>query len=307
MIIDALVRFWNGPEQLGPELARSIRDAHANAPTAIDASAEGIHRAIAPLGGAFVMGLQSQSIHASVPNEHLAELVRRGGGRLLGASGIDPTSAGALADFERSRSLGLLGVCVSPSTQQFHPTHSAAMRLFDRCQELGVPVFASRPGLFSRSSSMEFDRPSAWDEVVRSLPRLKLVIGEMGWPWVDEGIALASKSDNVFLATDGLVRRPWMLYTTIMTASSVGILDRLLFASGFPFESPSRAVEAVYAAGTFVHGTQLPPLPRAALRSIVERDAFQALGIPSLSPPPPTARPIFGFPGSIGDRKGVTS
>ncbi len=295
MIIDALVRFWSGPEQLGPELSRRVRGLGIAVTGPLDASADAIQRAIAPLGGAFVMGLRAQGIHASVPNEVLADAIRRAGGRLLGASGIDPTAPGAMAEFEHARSLGLLGVCVSPSTQQFHPTNSAALKLFARCEELGVPVFASRPGPFVQSAVLEFDRPAAWDEVLRHYPRLRLVLGEMGWPWIDEGLALSAKHPGVFLATDGLASRPWQLYTSLLTAASVGALDRVLFASGFPFESPARAVECLYSLGALAQSVQLPALPRASIRSIVERDSFQALGISAVAPPPATLSGSFGF------------
>jgi len=295
VIIDALVRFWSGPEQLGPELSRRVRATAAAVSAPLDASADAIQRAIAPLGGAFVMGLRAQAIHASVPNDVLADAIRRAGGRLLGASGIDPTAPGALAEFEHARSLGLLGVCVSPSTQQFHPSHSAAMRLFERCEDLGVPVFSARPGAMLQSATLEFDHPSAWDEVLKGLPRLRLVIGELGWPWIDEGLAMAAKHPGVFLTTDGLSSRPWQLYSSLLTAASVGALDRILFASGFPFESPARAVEALYGLGALAQSAQLPALPRASIRSIVERDSFQALGIPALAPPPMTPSGSFGF------------
>lgn len=295
MIIDALVRFWSGPEQLGPELSRRVRSIPTGTQGPIDASPDAIQRAIAPLGGAFVMGLRAQSIHACVPNELLADAIRRAGGHLLGASGIDPTAPGALAEFDHARSLGLLGLCVSPSTQQFHPTHSAAMKIFARCAEEGTVVFCSRPGPGLPSSTQEFDRPTAWDEVLRSFPNLRLVIGEMGWPWVDEAIAMAAKHTNVFLTTDGLTRNPWQLYGSLLTATARGALDRILFASGFPYESPAKAVEALYGLGALAQATQLPAIPRAAIRGIVERDAFQALGIPTLAPPPKSPSGAFGF------------
>jgi len=38
-------------------------------------------------------------------------------------------------------------------------------------------------------------------------------------------------------------------------------------------------IECIYSLHTFAHGTQLPSVPRAALRSIVERDALATLGI----------------------------
>ena len=58
------------------------------------------------------------------------------------------------------------------------------------------------------------------------------------------------------------------------------ITDKLLFASGWPTETPAKAIETIYSINAFSQGTQLPGIPRNQLRSIVERDVATTLGIP---------------------------
>lgn len=280
MIIDTLTRAWHSPDQLGMELAEAVRrSAGGIGQVPVDGTIGAHSRETACESITLVHGFRSEALGAHVPNEFVADHVRRHPDRMLGIAGIDPLAPDALDELDRARSLGLVGVSISPSAQGFHPAHSSAMRLYERCERMGLPVFAARPGRSTPSAILEFDRPAAFDEVMRSFPRLRLVLGEIGFPWVDEALALMSKHAGVFAETSGIVSRPWQLYGVLLSASSLGVIDRVLFGSGFPFERPASAVETIFSLNSYALGTPLPAIPRAALRGIVERDAIAALGI----------------------------
>ena len=71
--------------------------------------------------------------------------------------------------------------------------------------------------------------------------------------------------------------------------------EKLLFASGWPAETPAKAIETIYSVNGFSHGTQLPSIPRPQLRSIVERDLPTVLGMPiapSVSPEKTPESPV---------------
>ena len=79
-------------------------------------------------------------------------------------------------------------------------------------------------------------------------------------------------------------RNPWATWNTLLNAQALGesttnIMDRLLFASGWPAQSPSHAIERLYSLNSFAQGSNLPTVPRATIRSIIERDTLTALGI----------------------------
>jgi hypothetical protein len=57
------------------------------------------------------------------------------------------------------------------------------------------------------------------------------------------------------------------------------VLDKIFFGSGFPFGSPAAAVEAIYSLNSYALGTNLPSIPRSALRLIVERNPITTLGM----------------------------
>ena len=287
MIVDCATRVFNNPEQLGRETAEALRRATAMRGTRIESTIAAHEKQLAPVAAALVHGFRSRLLDAGIPNEFVAEVVRSNPGRLAGIAGIDPMCADAPAQLERAVELGLVGVTISPSAQGFHPAHSDAMRLYGRIEELGLPLFVGRPGPLVASGTLEFDRPAGFDEVARLHPKLRIVIGELGWPWIDECLAMLMKHQNVFAEISGVAGRPWQLYNALLGAQSLGVMDRLFFGSGFPYEQPSKAIENLYSVNSYAHGTQLPAIPRTALRSIAERDPFAVLGIDS-----PAARAV---------------
>lgn len=292
MIVDVLTRIWHSPDQLGRELSDAVRrsGAQAGSPMQVDGTIGAHSRETACETVTLVHGFRSNMLGALVPNEFVADHVRRHPDRMLGIAGIDPLAPDAIDELERARGLGLVGVSISPSAQGFHAAHSAAMRLYERCEALAMPVFAARPGRSTASCIMEFDRPATFDEVMRSYPRLKLVLGEIGFPWADEALALMAKHAGVFADTSGMVSRPWQLYGVLLNASALGVVDRIMLGSGFPFERPASAVETILSLNSYALGTPLPAIPRASLRGIVERDAVSALGLPSTLGPGAASR-----------------
>ena len=199
-------------------------------------------------------------------------------------------SGGVLDEIEAAVGMGLLGVTVSPAIQGFHPAHSNAMRTYERCAELALPLFVTVHEPLTAAAVLEFARPGAWDEVARSYPSLPIVIGQIGHPWIDEALLLVGKHERVYADISGVAARPWQLYNALLSASSMGVMDKLLFGSGFPNHSPASAIESMYSVNAFSHGTQLPTIARSSLRAIVEKDSLACLGINTEVPASPTAR-----------------
>ncbi|MHC4948669.1 MAG: amidohydrolase family protein, partial [Planctomycetota bacterium] len=159
--------------------------------------------------------------------------------------------------------------------------HSSAFRIYERCDALSMPVFVTVGDVQSADAILEFARPGHWDEVARSFPGLRIVINQLGHPWVDETLTLLGKHDHVYATISGIASRPWQLYNALLSASSLGVMDKLLYGSGFPRDVPAKTIEALYSVNTYSHGTQLPAIPRSHIRAIVERDSLAVLGIES--------------------------
>ncbi|MFO0782354.1 MAG: amidohydrolase family protein [Phycisphaerales bacterium] len=281
MIVDCSTRVFNAPEQLGRETAAAIRRSTAARGARLESTPAAHERATQCVAASLVLGFRSSLLSAGIPDEFVAEVVRAAPTRTAGISGVDPMSPTVAEDLTRAVELGMVAVSICPSAQGFHPTHSDAMRLYSRLEEMGLPLFVGRPGPLVTTGHLEFDRPVGLDEVARQHPRLKIMIGELGWPWIDETLAMLVKHPNVHAEISGVVSRPWQLYNALLSAQSMGVLEKLFFGSGFPYEQPAKAIENLYSVNAFAHGTQLPAIPRTALRAIAERDVFTLFGMDS--------------------------
>lgn len=279
MIVDAHTHLWRGPDQLGPSLSRTLQRKLGARWQELDASPRAHGEAIEPVGVAFVLGFRSRYLGAEIPNTFVAEYVNAHANRLVGFGGLDPSDGEAAKHAEQFTDMGLEGVTIDPAGQDFHPAATSAMRFYEACEGLGMPIIVQTTERLASEAKLEFARPYLFDEVARSFPELKLVIGGMGRPWPDETFALVDKHPNVFTDLAGLCGRPWPLYNLLLQAYQLGVTDRLLFGSGFPFIAPGEAIEAIYSLNRYAHGTSLPSIPREKLRMIVERDTLDALGL----------------------------
>lgn len=235
---------------------------------------------------AVVVGETTPPPGVTDPAGDLAACVARAPGRRVGMVGLNPLRPDAGEVLDRALELGLHGVSISPADQGYRPTHDDCLALLERCAAARLPVLAANPRLHSAESVLEFARPVLLDEVMRQMPGLTLIYGDLGHGWVDETLTLVAKHERCYAEISGVVRRPWSLYGTLMSAFERGLLRKLLFGSGYPDETPERAIERIYTINTVRAGSSLPTIPREALRGLVERDALSCLGIRRIAPEP---------------------
>jgi predicted TIM-barrel fold metal-dependent hydrolase len=292
MIVDCHTHVWQTPDQLGQldlgdlptkprlrpaRLSSAGRSPWRNIPAA-DADHHWAQSAVADKS--FVLAFKSKYLRAEVPNRYVADYVNKYPQKLIGFAGIDPTERSALDELHACReNLQLRGITLSPANQDFHPTDSRAMRIYAEAERLGMPIVIHSPGQYTEESKLEYARPYLLDEVARTFPSLRLVIAQMGQPWVDETICMLAKHPNVYADVSGLLPRPWKAYDALVTAHQYQVIDKLLFGSDFPYTSVAECIEALYSINQFAQGTNLPVVPREALRGIVERDALNLLGL----------------------------
>ena len=278
MIVDCQTHIWTDVAQLGKDAAAHLRrqsgqEKLAAGPTEHSRAAECVDRAL-------VLGFCSRHLSADVPNELIAEYVSSHPGKMIGIAAVDPTDHSAVEN--ASVVLGreeFRGLTLSPAAQNFHPADSRAMALYELAAESSVPVLLCQGTHFHPQGRMEYARPSLLDEVAGEFPDLKIVISSLGHPWIEEGIALLGKHKNVHGDISGLIRRPWQAYNALVLAHQFNVMDKVMFASDFPFYTAAEAIEAVYRLHEVTQGTNLPAVPREVLRSMIERDSLDDLGI----------------------------
>ena len=291
MIVDCHTHIWQSPDQLGQlDLGNSPRSTRKR-PSRITAEKSAWRNIPAAdpehhwaqsgtVDKSIVLGFKSRYLHAEIPNRFVSDYVRRFPQKLIGFAGIDPAEDGALEEVQAAKEvLRLQGLTISPANQDFHPADSRAMDVYAAAEKLNMPILVHPSGQFSERSKLEYGRPYLLDEVARTFPSLRIVIAQLGQPWIDETITMLGKHANVFADVSGLLGRTWQAYNAMVSAYQHGVIDKLLFGSDFPYTSADECIEALYSINQLAQGTNLPLVPREALRGIVERDALSLLGI----------------------------
>jgi predicted TIM-barrel fold metal-dependent hydrolase len=292
MIVDCHTHIWQSPDQLGQVDLGEVPRGTRSRSTRLSPAGRTIWRSIpaadpdhhwaqsSAVDKSIVLAFKSRYLKAEIPNRFVADYCKRNPEKLIGFAGIDPTERTAVAELQIAQSeLRLRGVTMSPATQDFHPTDSRAMRVYEEAEKLGMPVLFHPGGQFTEHSKLEFARPYLLDEVARSFPKLRIVISQLGHPWIDETIVLLGKHLNVFADVSGLLGRPWQAYNALVATNQHGVIDKLLFGSDFPYTSATECIEALYSLNQIAQGTNMPVVPRESLRGVVERDTITLLGL----------------------------
>jgi uncharacterized protein len=294
MIVDCHTHIWQSPEQLGQmdlgELPRNPRQRAAARTSgtpnrtvwrSVPAADPEHHWAQSgAVDKSIVLGFKSRYLRAEIPNKYVAEYVSRYPQKLIGFAGIDPSERSATEELKIAKfDLRLRGITISPANQDFHPTDTMAMKVYAKAEEYAMPILVHPSGQYTEQSKLEYGRPYLLDEVARTFPNLRLVIAQLGQPWIDETICLLGKHHNVFADVSGMLSRPWQAYNALVSAYQAGVIEKLLFGSDFPYTSAEDCIESLYSINQLAQGTNLPVIPREALRGIVERDALNLLGL----------------------------
>jgi uncharacterized protein len=292
MIVDCHTHIWQSPDQLGQsDMGDSFKPTRTRAPR-LSPAGRTLWRSIpaadpehhwaqsSSVDKSIVLGFKSRYLQAEIPNRFVADYVNKFPQKLIGFAGIDPTEKNAIEELRFAKEdLHLRGATISPPNQDFHPTDSRAMDLYAAAERLGMPILIHPSGQFTEQGKLEFSRPYLFDEVARTFPKLRLVIAQMGHPFIDETICMLSKHANIYADVSGMLGRRWQAYNALVAAHQYGVIDKLLFGSDFPYTSANESIEAMYSINQFAQGTNLPVVPREALRGIVERDTLALLGL----------------------------
>jgi predicted TIM-barrel fold metal-dependent hydrolase len=214
-------------------------------------------------------------------NKKVSDYVGKHKEKMVGFAVVEPTgdkiSVKNLAIL--TDKLGLKGIVLYCSQCGFHPAHSRAMKFYESAQELGLPVFFHNEMVLGPEAVLDYAQPYLLDEVAREFSTLKIVIGTMGCPFVEQTLSMVAKHKNVYA---DLTIRPgnvWQVYNTVTAAHECGVMDKLLFGSGFPFGKAKECIETLLSFNKLLADTNLPTVPRGNIRSIVERDTLEVLGI----------------------------
>lgn len=146
-----------------------------------------------PVDKCIVLGTRQPAVEDV--NEKISEFVKAHKEKMIGFAFIDPTRE--VYDSRTLRSvteeLGLLGTVVYCAECGFHPTHSKAMRFYEAAEELGLPVFFHNGPALQPDSHLEYAQPMLLDGIANQFRKLKIIIGNIGTPFVEQTYAMLAK------------------------------------------------------------------------------------------------------------------
>lgn len=175
--------------------------------------------------------------------------------------------------------MGLRGLVLYCAEEGFHPAHSRALRLYEAAEALGLVIYFHNCPPYSPGAVLDYARPWLIDEVARTFDSLRIIVGRMGAPFLEQTNSLLVKHACVYADLSIHPQRVWQVYNLVMTAYEAGVMDKLLFGSGFPFAEPGVCIETLLGFNRLLANTQLPQVPREKLRSVVERNTLSLLGL----------------------------
>lgn len=189
---------------------------------------------------------------------------------------IDTKSISELVD--KGKFKGLVLYCCE---HNFHPCHSKAMNLYEIAEKLKLPVFFHNMPPYSPVANLAFAQPMLLDELASAFAGLKIIIGGMGFPFVNQTVCMLNKHPNVLAGLTVRPERTWETYNTVLQAYEADVMDKLIFGSGFPSATVQSCMETLLGFNSLLVNTNLPTVPRERIRSVIEKDTLSLIGIKS--------------------------
>lgn len=213
-------------------------------------------------------------------NQELADYVASNP-KAYGFANINPVEDGVRLKTVKSLTSdrGLCGAVLYCAENRFHPAHSRAMRFYEAAQQLGLIVYFHNCPPYSPDAMLDYGQPWLIDEVARTFPDLKIIIGRMGMPFFWQTQSLLAKHENVYGDLTIHPQRVWQNYNVVVGAYEAGVMGKMLFGSGFPYAETDACIETMLGFNKMLVNTDLPQVPREKLRSIVERDTLTLFGL----------------------------
>jgi predicted TIM-barrel fold metal-dependent hydrolase len=248
---------------------------------------------------AVIVGERCDRLGHHITAETVADFVNQEPTHRVGFAAIDASADTVAEDIDRAIELGLTGLALAPAVQNIRPTDDRCMQTLEIAASKGMPVLIANPLRTSHPESMlEFARPGLLDEAARSIDNLHLIFGDLD-VFQDETFLMLAKHERCFAEISAVAATTWSLRQTLVNAYERNAIHKIFLGSGFPNEKPGTLIERIYTINGAA-GAQIGPLiPRRILQGIVERDAFNLVGIEHFAPSRQPITPATDEPTAI--------
>ncbi|RLF18087.1 MAG: hypothetical protein DRZ82_08900 [Thermoprotei archaeon] len=145
-----------------------------------------------PYPGTIVDSYSQAAVYSAKKQEEVAEYIakiqKEDPDRIIGFLWLEPRVNNAISVLEKAIcDLELKGVKMIP--YHWYPYEERMFPIYEKIEELGVPILFHSGILFGFEDSSRYCRPTNYEVLIR-FPKLKFALAHISWPWVDECIAL---------------------------------------------------------------------------------------------------------------------
>ena len=221
-------------------------------------------------------------------NDYIAALQRQDPSRIVGYASVNPDYRGpkaAVRELERAvTELGLQGVKLYPMYQDWSPADPVlAFPVFEKAEELGVPVMVHQAGSTRIDARMEYARPALLDAAGRQFRGLRLTIAHVGLPWVDEALFMLTKHPNFFTELSYYIATATgeELYRFLVHAQQFFVpLEKLFFGTDYPgfLYDPVALRAKLLSVNSHAERLGTDPIPQAKLDGIMGDNFARMMG-----------------------------
>lgn len=137
-----------------------------------------------------------------VSNEDIKKLVDLVPNRFIGFASVDPRRKDAVEVLEYAfKDLGLKGLKLHPSKQQFYPYEEFLKPIYQLCVKYNKPIMFHAGMTWEPNAPAKYSNPLHFEEVAINYPELRFCLAHFGWPWIHETVMLLLKYPNIYTDT----------------------------------------------------------------------------------------------------------
>ncbi len=180
---------------------------------------------------------ESNLYGSAVPNQYVADIIKKYPNQFIAFTGYNPHKpVESLANVEHAlNNLGFKAVVFRPFIHGCYASDQRYYPLYSLCEKKGVPIWIHTSVNWMANISMYYGHPRYLEPVLIDFPRLKIIAGHGGWPWIPDVVLMLWKYDNLYADTSA--HRPKYLSTPdtgwdmFMRYANSTIQDKILFGS----------------------------------------------------------------------------
>ena len=215
------------------------------------------------------------------PNNTTAEFVKAYPDKLVGFLSVHPNDPRCLDEIEHGVSvLGMKGVKLLPSYQNFDPLGKEAFRVYAAASEMRLPILFHAGITVERFIPSEWGHPRVFDHIAMSFPELKMILAHLAETIDTPSLAgMLMKHPNMYTDISALFYRQWSFYNCLRAIEEWGIAHKVFFASDYPVATPQETLDALMNVNQMLEGTQLPRVSDKTIQEIIHKNSLSVLGI----------------------------